>query len=111
MKKFVVSVILAIMFAFSFSSCASACACEHYSYMRISTITAIVDLTDYSTDFDDYNLLVTCIDNTGNIWQWYTDDLDWNVGDYAALYIVDYNDTFSDITDDTVEQVSYIAQD
>lgn len=102
-----VSIILAI----SLSSCTVAKACNGYTYMRLTKISATEDLTEYDTEFDDYVILITSIDTNGEAWQWYSDDISWQVGDYVILYIIDTNnDTVStgNMVDDIVDSVSYV---
>lgn len=95
----------------SFCACsASACNGEHYDYMTLTKIVAINDETDYSNPDFDYNLCITSLATDGNIWQWYSDDTSWQVGDSVILHMVDVRDTFSDKTDDKVCCVSFVEQ-
>lgn len=108
MKKFV-AVVLSAVVLFTCCACsAMACCSEHLEYMRLTKIVSVEDKTDYSNpDFDDYEILITSLATDGNLWQWWSDDTSWNVGDYVILHLVDENDT-ADITDDVVCCVEWV---
>ena len=92
-KDFVVSIIIICVLLFILFGYASPKTSELYP------LTARIVSLDYEND------IVTCIDGTGNLWDFYECD-DWQIDDFVSLLMND-NGTPEMIYDDIIEMVRY----
>ena len=100
--------IIAIVILLSVSICATALAkdSETVTTQKSNTEGKYYALTTLVVEIDRESDTVTCIDSTGNAWQFYGAE-DWQEGDCASLLMWD-NGT-SNITDDEIHSARYNA--